>query len=320
MVSVIIPNWNGKHLLEECLGSLRAQTFQDLEIILVDNGSTDRSVEFVARSFPEVKIIELRLNSGFSRAVNEGIKASKAEFIALLNNDAIADEKWIEELLEGIHSSKEVGFCASQIVWGAKGTEIDAVGDVYTRYGVAIKRRREGETNPFLQKELVFGACGAASLYRRSMLEEVGYFDEDFFCIYEDVDLSFRAQLSGFKCLYVPTAIVYHRVGGTMGRNNDFILYYGQRNLEFVFIKNMPFSLTVKYLPLHIEYVILAFLYHILRNKGGIFLRSKIDVLKQIGCTLKKRWYIQSRRKVSSRYLETLLYKRSLLKHILERG
>jgi GT2 family glycosyltransferase len=113
-----------------------------------------------------------------------------------------------------------------------------------------------------------------------------------------------------------PTAIVYHKVGGTMGENNDFILYYGQRNLEFVFIKNMPFSLMVKYLPLHMEYVMLAFIYNLLRNKGGIFLHSKIDVLKQIGRTLKKRKHIQRRRKVSSSYLETILYKRSLLKHI----
>jgi GT2 family glycosyltransferase len=193
---------------------------------------------------------------------------------------------------------------------------IDTAGDTYTRYGVAIKRGHHVETKRFLQEELVFGACGGAALYRRSMLDKVGFFDEDFFCVYEDVDLSFRAQLGGFKCLYVPTAIVYHKVGGTMGRNNDFILYYGQRNLEFVFIKNMPFSLLIKYLPLHMEYLLLALIYNLLRNKGGLFLRSKIDALKQIRIILNKRKQVQRGGKVSSHYLKTILYKRSLLKHL----
>jgi len=315
MVSVIIPNWNGKDFIEGCLRSLRTQTYQDLEIIMVDNGSTDGSIELVQGSFPEVKIVSLAWNKGFSGAVNEGIKKAKGEFIALLNNDTVVDSRWVEELVKGINSSKEIGCCASRIL-DSTGMAIDTAGDTYTRYGVAIKRGHDVETKRFLQEELVFGACGGAAFYRRSMLDEVGSFDEDFFCVYEDVDLSFRAQLGGFKCLYVPTAIVYHKVGGTMGRNNDFILYYGQRNLEFVFIKNMPFSLLIKYLPLHMEYLFLAFIYNLLRNKGGLFLRSKIDALKQIRIILNKRKQVQRGGKVSSHYLGAILNKRSLLKHL----
>jgi GT2 family glycosyltransferase len=316
MVSVIIPNWNGRNFIEGCLVSLRGQTFQDLEIIMIDNGSSDGSIELVKGSFPEVKVISLTYNKGFSGAVNEGIKKAKGEFIALLNNDTIADSRWIEELVKEIDSSKAIGCCASRILRSI-GTGIDTAGDTYTRYGVAIKRGYDAETKRFLQKELVFGACGGAALYRRSMLEEIGSFDEDFFCVYEDVDMSFRAQLLGFKCLYVPTAIVSHYVGGTAGTKNDFTLYYGQRNMEYVFLKNMPLPLLVKYLPLHIEYVVLAFLYYLLKNQGGIYLRSKMDAFKQIRLTLQKRKEIQRKRRVSSSYLETIMNKRSLFKHIV---
>jgi len=316
MVSVIIPNWNGKDFIEGCLRSLRTQTFQDLEIIMVDNGSSDGSIELVKGSFPEVKVISLACNKGFSGAVNEGIRKTKGEFIALLNNDTVADSRWVEQLVKGIHSSKEIGCCASRILC-SMGMTIDTAGDTYTRYGVAIKRGHDVETKRFLQEELVFGACGGAALYRRSMLDEVGSFDEDFFCVYEDVDMSFRAQLMGFKCLYVPTAIVTHYVGGTAGTKNDFTLYYGQRNMELVFLKNMPLPLLVKYLPSHMVYVVLAFLYYLLKNQGGIYLRSKMDAFKQIRLTLQKRKEIQRKRRVSSSYLETIMNKRSLFKHIV---
>jgi len=315
MVSVIVPNWNGKHFLKECLDSLKNQTYQDIEVIFVDNGSTDGSIEFVQKVYPKAQIISLPLNRGFSGAVNEGIKAAKGESIALLNNDAMADDRWIEELLEGIHSSAEIGFCASKILRLPPRKEIDSAGDSYTRYGVAFKRRDRIGKNRFLQGELVFGACAAAALYRKSMLDEIGYFDEDLFCIYEDVDLSFRAQLAGFQCLYVPTAVVYHLVGGTAGTNNDFTLYYGQRNLESVFFKNMPLKLLIQYLPLHLGYNFLAFIQHFFKKNGKIFLRSKIDALKQIGSTLGKRKTIQGKKRVSSLYLRTLFDKRALLQH-----
>ena len=147
------------------------------------------------------------------------------------------------------------------------------------------------------------------------MLEEIGYFDEDFFCIYEDVDLSFRAQLAGYKCLYVPTAIVYHIVGGTAGTNNDFTAYYGQRNMEFVFLKNMPLLLLMKYLPLHAGYIVSALVYSLLMKNGGIFIRSKMDAFRQIELILRKRRSIQKKNKVSSGYLETILDRHSVFDH-----
>jgi hypothetical protein len=315
MVSIIIPNWNGKKFLTECLTSLRVQTYRDLEVIFVDNASTDRSVEFVKASFPEIKIVQLERNRGFSGAANEGIRAAKGEFIALLNNDAIADPRWIEELVKGMSLSDQIGFCAPKILRLSNGIDVDTAGDNYTRYGVAIKRGKNDGKNIHSQRQFVFGACAAAALYRKSMLDEIGCFDEDLFCIYEDVDLSFRAQLAGFQCLYVPTAVVYHLVGGTAGTNNEFTLYYGQRNLESVFFKNMPLELLIQYLPLHLGYNFLAFIHHFFKKNGKIFLRSKIDALKHIGSTLEKRRTIQGKKRVSSLYLRTLFDKRSLLQH-----
>ena len=318
MVSIIIPNWNGREFLAKCLDSLRIQTYPDLEVILADNASSDQSVDFVKSLFPEVKIVQLETNRGFCGAANEGIKIAKGEFVALLNNDAVADPKWIEELLKGLMSSEKIGFCAPKILQMVNGAKIDTAGDGYTRYGTAIKRGQNSNRDKYSENQFVFGACGAAVLYRKSMLEEIGYFDEDLFCLYEDVDLSFRAQLAGFKCLYVPTAVVYHHVGGTAGTNNEFTLYYGQRNLESVFLKNMPTRLLVKYLPLHIGYDLLAFVYHILKRNGGIYLRSKIDALRQISLIFQKRMILQEKRKVSCNYLETLFDKRSLFEHRLK--
>jgi GT2 family glycosyltransferase len=315
MVSIIIVNWNGKHFLRDCLSSLRTQSYHDFEVILVDNGSTDGSGELVKEFFPEVQILALFHNKGFAGAVNEGIRAAKGEFIALFNNDAIAHDQWIEELVKGIHSSGEVGFCASKILRLPDRRKVDTAGDSYTRFGVARKRGWNGGRDEFLKPELVFGACAAAALYRKSMLEEIGYFDEDLFCIYEDVDLSFRAQLAGFQCLYVPSAIVYHHVGGTAGTKNRFALYYGQRNLESVFLKNMPGLLLIKYFPLHLGYNCLAFAYHVFRKDGKVFLQSKVDVLKQAKTILQKRIRIQKKKKVTLGYLETLFDQRSLLTH-----
>jgi GT2 family glycosyltransferase len=318
MVSIVVPNWNGKRYLESCLSCLRAQTYPETEVILVDGGSTDGSIEFVKGSYPEARILLLGENKGFSKAANEGLRIARGEFVALLNNDTMADSGWITELVKGITSSIEIGFCASKILRAPGGKTIDTAGDCYTRYGVAKKRGRDLEANRFDQPELVFGACAAAALYRKSMLEEIGFFDEDLFCVYEDVDLSFRAQLAGYRCLYIPTAIVRHTVGGTMGTDNDFTLYYGQRNMETVFFKNMPGKLLIKYLTPHIAYLLLAFTYNLTRGKGRIYVRSKVDALKQMARTLQKRRLIQGKKKPSSGYLQTVLDKHSFLDNMLK--
>ena len=204
-ISVIIPNFNGQRFLKTCLDSLRKQSYQDFEVIVVDNGSTDGSIKYIAENYPEVRIIPLIKNFGFSRAVNEGIKVSRGKYIALLNNDTEADPEWLKELYYALERNPELGFCASRMINYYHRDILDGAGDCFPRSCRPFKRAIGNEG--YNITKLVFGASAGAALYKKELFETVGYFDEDFFAYFEDVDLSLRAQLLGFKCLYVSTAI-----------------------------------------------------------------------------------------------------------------
>ena len=309
--SVVVLNWNGRPLLSACLDSLRNQSWRDFEIIVVDNGSVDGSVEFVKECFPEVRIICLGENLGFCKGNNMGIREANGEYIALLNNDTEVDPHWLEELVKALDRHPEVGFCASKIVLYDTPHLIDSAGDAYSIAGSA---RKIGHLDFALKEKyrrprFVFGACAGAAIYRRSMLEDIGLFDEDFFIIQEDVDLSFRAQLKGYKCLYVPTALVYHRLSATLKTYSTEYVYYGHRNLEFVYFKNMPFPLLLLTLPLHVIDVFLSFCFFCAIGKGRVFLRAKWDAIKALPRVLRKRREIQRARTVSLAYLLSLLDK-----------
>ena len=251
-VAVIVPNWNGARLLPACLESLRQQRFKDFVTYVVDNGSGDESVELLRRRFPEVVVVELPENRGFSAAMNAGIRASRAEYVAALNNDTEADSLWLGELVRVLDTRPDMGFCASKILDFADRTVIDSFGDGYTRLGLAFKigaaQRDDGRFNAPIE---VFSACAAASIYRRAMLDDIGVFDEDFFCYMEDVDLGMRARLAGYGCLAVPTARVYH-IGSasTGGGPSEFSVRMTTKNLFNVMIKNMPLALLAVMLPL----------------------------------------------------------------------
>jgi len=309
--SVVVLNWNGKPLLSACLDSLRNQSWEDFEIIVVDNGSVDGSVEFLEEHFPEVRIVRLSHNLGFCKGNNIGIKQAKGEYIVLLNNDAVVDTYWLEELVKALDEHPEVGFCASKMVLYDTPYLVDSAGDAYSIAGSA---RKIGHLDLALKEKyrrprFVFGACAGAAIYRRSMLEDIGLFDEDFFIVQEDVDLSFRAQLKGYKCLYVPTALVYHRLSATLKTYSTEYVYYGHRNLEFVYFKNMPLPLLLLTFPLHVLDVLLSFCFFCAIGKGRVFLRAKWDALKALPRVLRKRREIQRERTVSLVYLFMLLDK-----------
>ena len=304
-------NWNGKKFLPPCLNSLNKQTQKGFEILLVDNGSTDGSVEFVTENFPHVKVIRLKENLGFCRAGNIGILLAKGEYVALLNNDTEVDPHWLEELVKALDRHPEVGFCASKMVLYDTPHLIDSAGDAYSIAGSA---RKIGHLDFALKEKyrrprFVFGACAGAAIYRRSMLEDIGLFDEDFFIIQEDVDLSFRAQLKGYKCLYVPTALVYHRLSATLKTYSTEYVYYGHRNLEFVYFKNMPLPLLLLTFPLHVIDVFLSFCFFCAIGKGRVFLRAKWDAISALPRVLRKRREIQRGRSISLAYLLSLLDK-----------
>jgi len=302
-VSIIIVNWNGKQHLEECLDSLSKQTLKAFETILVDNGSSDGSIEFVEKNFPAVKIIKLNKNEGFCRGNNIGLQHARGDFIALLNNDTLVDMHWLEELFKSMTKRSHVGICASCIVNYYSRAVLDTAGDGFDLCGVGYKIGEGMPITEFQKERYVFGACAGAALYRRSMIDEIGFFDERFFAVGEDLDLSFRAMLAGYKCLYVPQAVVYHKINQTVGRNSDFLLYHSRRNVEYTFFKNMPFPLIIATLPLHIVYNLLTFTQALLQKRFTVFIKAKKDFIKNFKKLYKLRKKIQEKRKISLKEL-----------------
>jgi len=308
-VTVIIVNWNAKTLLSECLDGLRNQIYRSLTVILVDNGSNDGSIDFVTNNYPEVKTIALPENLGFAAANNIALKTVQTEYVALLNNDAVPHHLWLKHLVKALESYPEAGFAASKMLFYDNPETIDRAGDAYTRAGAGFLRGRAESASNFDKQEWIFGACAGAALYRTSMLKEIGYFDEDFFLLYEDVDLSFKAQLRGYKCLYVPEAIVYHKASSSIVYDSPISVYYSHRNLEWVYIKNMPSHLIFKTFWLHIVYNIVAFFFFAAHGRMKEFTMAKRDALKGLKRILKKRRLIQRNRRVDNNYIWALLEK-----------
>jgi GT2 family glycosyltransferase len=289
LVSFVIVNWNGKDLLNACLESLRSQSYQSFEIILVDNGSSDGSSEFVRTHFPEVQLVELGENRGFAGGNNAGLAHCSGKYIALLNNDAELHSEWLLRMLAVLQKQPDVGLCSSRIY--IKGTAvIDSVGD---RFTTALTGTKLGEN----QKGMLFdapvpihGVCAAAAIYRKKMIEEIGFFDDDLFLNYEDTDLNMRAWLRGWKCLYVPEAIVTHAVNATIGRMSRTSVYYFSRNSLLVLIKNYPWRLVARQLPQRLFFEVCAFIYYAILNMRLIaYMRGKFDAFRLMPKFIKKR-------------------------------
>lgn len=307
MISLIVVNYNGEDLIRRCLESLLKQTYEDREIIVVDNASHDNSVSLVRREFPSINLIEHHVNSGFSGGNIIGLKAAKGEYIALLNPDAFPEPQWLSCLEEGMRLDPCVGICASKLV--IDGTDwIDSAGDGCTTASKGFKRGEMEPAHQYHQMQYVFGACGGAALYRRVMIDEIGFFDEDFFLIHEDTDLNFRAQLAGWKCLYVPNAVVHHQVRSTIGADSNLAIYYSNRNADLVWIKNTPFGLMLRYLHHKILSDFGSLLFFGIRKKRlRVFIKSKLDVLKLLPRMLKKRRQVQAMKKLSNKEIANLL-------------
>jgi GT2 family glycosyltransferase len=248
LVSVVVPNYNGAAFLSDCLESVRKQTYEPLEAIVVDDGSTDRSLDLVATSYPEMRLIALQQNGGFAHAANTGITAAHGEIIALLNNDASADPRWVEELVAALGRHPQAGSAASKILLFDPPNTINSVGDVLRRDGMPGNRGVwETDHGQYDEEVEVFSASGAALAYRRSMLAEVGTFDEQFFMYCEDVDLALRAQLAGHRCIYAPRAVVRHRLSASGG--GELASYYCGRNFVWLLARDLPALVWRQYWP-----------------------------------------------------------------------
>ncbi len=289
LVSVIIVNFNGRAFLKKCLSSLMEQTYPSLEVIFVDNGSTDGSLEYVEKHFSKVKTLENGENFGFAKANNIGIRASSGDLIATLNNDTEASPCWIASLVTAMLSDDLVGMCASRMLFMRDPGMINSTGICISRSGACWDRGMfELDRGQYSMGE-VFGPCAGAALYRREMLDQVGLFDEDFFAYMEDADLAFRGRAAGWKCVFVPEASVYHYHSATSGYMSDFSVYHGNRNIVWNAVKNFQGLLLWSALPWIIGRSLAVIPYYTLHGHGKVALLSKLDAIKGIPRMLARR-------------------------------
>jgi GT2 family glycosyltransferase len=301
LASIIIVNWNGEHLLQECLDSVFSQTYPDFEVIFVDNNSSDNSAEYVSCNYPSVKLISMECNSGFSGGNIEGLKHATGEFIVLLNNDARLSPTWLHIVISTLRSNKDVGFCASKILIDNNHPLIDSVGDSFTTAFNVARVGEHDDEKKHSTGNFVPGACAAAVVYKKEMLDEIGFLDADFFLNHEDTDLNMRAWFAGWKCMFVPEAVVYHKVSASIGKLSDTSVYYFSRNNEWFWLKNVPFGLMIWYLPHRLLYELCSCAFFCLRvGKWRPFLQGKWDALKGVPMILEKRKNLKKLRRLSS--------------------
>lgn len=288
LISVIIINYNGLRFLEPCLSSLMSQTWKDYEIILVDNGSSDGSKEYILQHFPSVDLVETGKNLGFAGGANAGIHNASGDFILTLNNDTIADPAFLKEILQPMLRDPGVGMCAAKMLF--PDGRIYSTGINIFRNGTGIDRGIfEPDTGKYNCEDEVFGPCAGAALYRRSMLDEIGLFDEDFFLYMEDVDLAFRARASGWRCRYVPNARVIHEYGGTAGVESHISVYYGTRNSLWCVMKNFPARFLFLSSPWILWKNLADLPFYFSRGQALTILRAKIDAIKGLIAMIRKR-------------------------------
>lgn len=308
-VAIVIPNWNGEDFIVDCLESLLAQSLE-AEIIVVDNGSHDRSVDIIKDKFPGVTLLEFSNNAGFAGGVNRGIKYSienTFEFVALFNNDAVADKDWIKNLVTTMESNQKTGIVTGKFMKSDKKT-IDSTGEMMRINGMPHPRGRdELDAGQYNVGEQVFAATGGASLYRAKMLEHIGLFDEKFFAYLEDVDISFRAQLASWKVLYEPTAVSYHKGGATSSKLGTFTRFHTTKNFHLLFLKNMPGLLFWKYFPLAIAHSLRLAAGAAVHKQYWTHLKAYFAAVTLIPHCLRERNQIQKNRKVSIKYIDSIL-------------
>ena len=268
-VSVVIPNFNGIAFLDSVLASLEGQTLNNFEVILVDNGSTDGSCSFVTANYPWVHLIELSENFGFCGAVNAGIRAAKAPYVLLLNNDTEVKEDFVEEMLAAIRRHKNAFSCGARMVQYHDRDKLDDVGNYYCALGWSFARGRGKDIHAYETEDRIFSACAGAAIYRKKILEKIGYFDEEHFAYLEDTDIGYRARIYGYENWYAPKAIVYHVGSGTSGsRYNQFKTRYSSRNNIYLIYKNMPLLQIILNLPFLAVGFLIKFLFFAVKGMG----------------------------------------------------
>nr|WP_307990867.1 glycosyltransferase family 2 protein [uncultured Niameybacter sp.] len=285
MISIVIPNYNGNKYLQTCLNSVYKEKKIQIELIIIDNASIDNDYNWVKEQYPNSIFKQLNENYGFSRAVNEGIKLAQGEYVLLLNNDTEIQKDFIESLLACIESDPKIFSVCSQMIQYHNPTLIDDAGDEYTVLGWAYKRGDGKPIDTYKQVQSIFSSCAGAALYRKAVFEKIGYFDENFFAYMEDVDISYRALIYGYKNMYCPEAKVLHIGSATSGsKYNAFKVKLAARNNVYVPYKNMPFLQFLINLPFLILGHFIKYLFFLKKGFGKEYVEGFKEGIK----TLKK--------------------------------
>ena len=311
-IAVVIVNYNGGELIENCLDAMRAQTRVADQLIVVDNNSTDRSNDVVTANYAEVQLVQLHHNTGFAAANNRGFEQIlDCEWVALLNPDTLPNHNWLESMAQAVQANPGYDVFASRLVNSVDRNLIDGEGDIYHVSGLCWRRHHGMKKSEINQTRVdpVFSVCAAAALYNVEQLKQIGGFDESFFCYYEDIDLVFRLRLRGVGCLYIEDTEVAHVGSAVTGKNSDFSVYHGHRNMVWTYIKNMPGWLFWKYLPQHVALNIISIFYYTMKGRGRIIVKSKWHAIRGIPRAIQKRKKIQSSRTVTNREIEQFMVK-----------
>lgn len=300
--------------MKSCLSSLRDQVVNDFETIIVDNGSTDQSVEFVNEHYPEVQLLELNENMGFAKATNIGIRKALMDkdvhYIVLLNNDIECDRNYLLELSKSFDNDEIGSVCPKMLNYYNRDV-LDDTGNIINKKGFPYSRGQgQKDLGQYDTTELIFSACAGAAMYKKEVFDDVGYFDEDFFAYYEDVDFGFKLQLYGYKCIYNPKAVCYHKRGGTTSTNKNLYIMLIERNIVTLRIKNYPFTILFTYSVYYQLARIYRFLKYIFLVSPSYFFsafRGYLQGIFMIPKSLIKRYRVLQNKKVDSKYIKNIM-------------
>jgi GT2 family glycosyltransferase len=304
-----VLSYDGRHLLEVILPSLARQRFRDFEVVVVDNGSRDGTPEWLAEHWPQVQGVRLPENIGVTAALNVCARSGRGELVGLFNNDLELEPDCLGELVAALAEHPQAGWAGAKLLDFQRREILDGAGDVFT-WAATGGRRGHGEADrgQYDRPRAIFGACGGAAVYRRSVLASVGEFDEDFFAFYEDVDWNLRAQLAGFSCRYVPSAVVYHMGSATIGRGlSDFTRYHLWRNTLWIIAKDLPAGAIARHAHQLALGQLLNLAVAVRDRKLSIWLRVWRDGLRGLPRMVGKRRKVQARRRIDLRELEAIV-------------
>lgn len=320
-VSVILVNWNGLHYLKKCLPTLTKSSYSNYEIIVTDNASSDGSTSYLTKYYPKVKIVRNKENLGFAGGNNEAMKEVTGEYILLLNNDTIVTKDLIKNLVERIEEDKSIGVVQAKILSMDNSKRLDSVGAFLTNTGFLYHYGYYQYDKKIFDKTInLYSAKGAGMLIRKNLIDKLGLFDDTFFAYFEETDFCHRVWLAGYKIVYAPKAVLYHKIGGTSNKmNNAFIQYHSFKNRIRSYIKNLGTEEMIKILPLHILLCEAAGISFIFKKRFDLFIAINKAIywnIIHLDETLKLRHVIQYKyRKVSDEEIMPLLKRKGSLKY-----